>query len=202
MRTEIEMAARGMVDQLQTEESRIARLRQFGILDTPTDHMFNVLTEQALVLLPGCQIAAISLVDVERQWFKSIIGLNMKETPRSVSFCSHTIQTPNIMVVEDATSDERFAHNPLVTSQPNIRFYAGIKLLDSVGALCVISNRPRKISKEETANLVKLAGYVDIQLLVHGTRFNLATETEETVRRARLEPPKESITLTHFNGQR
>lgn len=126
--------------------------------------------------MPGTSIAAVSLVDSDRQWFKTIIGLDIKEAPRSMSFCSHTIETPNVLVIEDATRDSRFADNPLVLSAPAIRFYAGVKLLGGVGALCVIGKQPRRATKDEIVKLTKLARYVDIQLLAHGTLFNLSAQ--------------------------
>ena len=158
----------------ELEEKRLERLRQVGILDSPDSSLFSKIAEQALELLPGTSIAAISLVDAERQWFKTIVGLDVKETPRAFSFCSHTIKMHGgTMVVEDATKDERFAKNPLVTGSPGIRFYAGVKLMDGIGALCVIGKHPRRASDVEIAKLTKLSQYADIQLMAHGTRFNL-----------------------------
>jgi GAF domain-containing protein len=163
----------GLSDVKLSESRRIERLRQIGILDTAPDKLFSDLAEQALVYAPGMSIAAISLVDSNRQWFKSIIGLNVTEMPRDVSFCSHTIQTSGVMVVQDATNDSRFADNPLVTSFPRIRSYAGVKLMDSVGALCVIGLAPHCPNQSELDNLVQLAQCIDIQLLAHGTLYNL-----------------------------
>jgi GAF domain-containing protein len=160
------------MDQL-SESQRLQRLHDIGILDTPEDRLFTGLAKQALELVPGAVIAAISLVDSDRQWFKASIGLNVKETPRKYSFCSHTIETDGVMVVEDATQDSRFADNPLVTSYPSIRFYAGAKLVSGLGALCVIGQRPRKATEDEIAKLAKLAHCVDIQLMAHGVLFNL-----------------------------
>ncbi|WP_037112275.1 GAF domain-containing protein, partial [Pseudorhizobium marinum] len=156
------------------ETRRLKRLHDLGILDTPEDRMFRGLAEQALTLFPGASIAAVSLIDNERQWFKTIVGLSIKETPRSQSFCSHTIETPGVMVVEDATIDSRFQSNPLVTSGPGIRFYAGVKLMNGVGALCVIGRQPRRASGSELAKLTKLATLVDVQLMAHGTLFALS----------------------------
>ncbi|WP_075293384.1 GAF domain-containing protein [Pararhizobium arenae] len=159
---------------LLKEEKRLKRLQDIGILDTPESRDFRDCAAQALGLFPGASIAAISLVDQNRQWFKTIIGLNVKETPRSLSFCSHTIETEDgVMVVEDATRDSRFSTNTLVTSSPGVRFYAGVKLMDGVGALCVIGTSPRQADASELVKLKKLANYVDIQLLAHGTLFNL-----------------------------
>ena len=158
------------------ETQRLKRLQALGILDTPEDRLFRGLAEQALTLFPGTSIAAVSLVDRDRQWFKSIVGLPTKETPRSQSFCSHTIETTTgVMVVEDATQDSRFSDNPLVTSGPCMRFYAGIKLTSGVGALCVIGRQPRRATEAELEKLSKLASLVDIQLMAHGTLFALTS---------------------------
>ena len=156
------------------EMKRLKRLHELGILDTAEDQLFKTLTEQALNLFPGASIAAVSLVDSDRQWFKSIVGLDTKETPRSQSFCSYTIEAPSLMVVEDATTDSRFSDNPLVTGSPGIRFYAGIKLMNGIGALCVIGRQPRRATESELDKLTKLASLVDIQLMAHGTLFALA----------------------------
>lgn len=155
------------------ETHRLKRLHQLGVLDTQENQMFRGLAEQALTLFPGTSIAAVSLIDSDRQWFKTIVGFDVKETPRSQSFCAHTIETPTIMVVEDATKDPRFGSNPLVTSGPGIRFYAGVKLMNGVGALCVIGKKPRQASENELEKLIKLASLVDIQLMAHGTLFAL-----------------------------
>ncbi len=156
-----------------TEAERIERLRQFAILDTGEDEQFRRCAEEALKVFDGASIAAVSLVDEHRQWFKSVIGLDVKETPRSVSFCSHTIEGSGAMVVEDASKDPRFTHNALVTGNPHIRFYAGVKLVNRIGALCVIGREPRKATEREIDKLVKIARYVDIQLLAHGTLSTL-----------------------------
>ena len=155
------------------ESVRIKHLQQLGILDSPQDMLFQALVKQALVLAPSAAIAAISLVDTDRQWFKAICGLAAQETPRSVSFCSHTIQTAGVMVVPDATRDRRFADNPLVTSNSGIRSYLGVKLVNGVGALCAIGLRPRQPTLSEIEGLVKLSKFVDIQLLAFGTLYNL-----------------------------
>lgn len=139
----------------QDEEARVQRLRDFGILDTPSEQRFDRITRMAAELL-NTPIALVSLIDSERQWFKSKIGLYVSETPRSLAFCAHAIeQGPNsVMVVEDATADTRFSSNPLVTGEPKIRFYAGATLTtstgDNLGTLCVIDRveRPRPSDKE------------------------------------------------------
>ncbi len=156
-----------------TETERLQRLHEIGILDTQGDQLFRGFAEQALKVLPGTCIAAVTLVDSDRQWFKTIIGLDVKETSRDLAFCAHTIQSQGSMVVEDATKDSRFASNPLVTSSPGIRFYAGVKLVDGIGSLCVIGKHPRQVADVEIMKLTRLARYVEIQLLAHGVRNSM-----------------------------
>ena len=157
----------------EQEAARLKRLHDLGILDTCQTQEFRDLLEQALAQMPGTSIAAVSLVDEDRQWFKAIVGLDVNETPRDISFCTHTIEAPAVMIVEDARLDSRFASNPLVTAPPAIRFYAGVKLTSGVGALCVIGPQPRQATDTAIGKLIKLAQYVDILLLAHGTLFNL-----------------------------
>lgn len=129
------------------ENERLRRLIATGLLDTAGEARFDRLTRLASATL-GAQIALISLVDADRQWFKSRVGLEANETGRDISFCSRAIETPQeVMVVLDAERDPRFADNPLVTGDPNIRFYAGAPLVTAdghaLGSLCVIDTKPR-----------------------------------------------------------
>jgi len=133
------------------------------VLDTPTEERFDRVAELAAYLF-DVPIALISLVDADRQWFKACIGIDQRETDRSVSFCTHAIQVDEPMVVEDATEDARFADNPLVTGDPGIRFYAGAPLITpdgyALGALCVIDTEPRQPDAEQLAHLEHLAQVV------------------------------------------
>lgn len=142
------------------EAKRIARLRSLQILDTPAEERFDRITRTAMAIFK-VPIALLSLIDSDRQWFKSCHGLPVRETSREVSFCGHTILRNDPLIVEDATQDERFATNPLVRSDPSIRFYAGwpIRLDEgsALGTLCVIDRKPRVLSLEEIAILEDLA---------------------------------------------
>ena len=106
------------------EKERLVSLRNLNVLDTPLEERFERITRMVCRAL-NVPIAGISLVDEARQWFKSIQGITTSETPRSIAFCSHAILKDELMVIPDATEDVRFVDNPLVTGDPNIRFYAG-----------------------------------------------------------------------------
>ena len=125
----------------QNEKSRLAALSALNILDTPPEDRFDRLTQMTKQIL-NVPVAVISLVDENRQWFKSCIGLDASETPRDISFCGHAINGDDLFIIPDASQDERFADNPLVENDPKIRFYAGcpLKALDGskLGTLCII----------------------------------------------------------------
>lgn len=148
----------------RNEEARLAALRGLDILDSEADPAFDAIVREAAEAL-GTPVALVSLVDANRQWFKAKFGIDESETPRSVSFCSHAIGSDGPMVVPDARDDRRFADNPLVTGDPNIRFYAGMPLTTPsgwrIGTLCVIDDKPREgLSGDEAATLGALADRV------------------------------------------
>lgn len=149
------------------EMSRVAALRELHILDTPIEDRFERITRLARRLL-GVPIAAISLVDAARVWYKSIQGLDATEIPRGDSFCSHTIESDEMLVVTDASSDARFASNPLVTAAPGIGFYAGCPLHAAdgqrIGALCIIDHKIRRLSRDDRQMLTDLASLVETEL--------------------------------------
>lgn len=145
------------------EEHRLRVLRRLEVLDTPPEAAFDRITSIASAVL-GTPIALVSLVDESRQWFKSKVGLEADETPREIAFCAHALCSEEVFVVTDASADPRFAENPLVTDNPNIRFYAGAPLKApggaTLGTLCVIDQKPRQLSEEQKGVLSNLAGLV------------------------------------------
>ena len=149
------------------EAARLRALRELGVLDTAPEERFDRLTRLAQDMFQA-PIALVTLVDEDRQWFKSNLGLSVGETPRAVAFCAHAILDDEVLVVPDARADPRFADNPLVTGDPDIRFYAGAPLATSdghsVGTLCVIDTEPRDWTAEQSRALRDLANVVEEEL--------------------------------------
>ncbi len=146
------------------ETDRLAALERYGILDTPSDAVLDGIT-QAAADLCETPIALISLIDSTRQWFKSCIGMSVRETSRDLAFCAHAILDPTeLMEVEDTFLDERFADSPLVTGEPKIRFYAGKPLVTAerhvLGTLCVIDDKPRRLTDAQRDGICRLAQVV------------------------------------------
>lgn len=145
------------------EEERLNRLALYQILDTPPEDAFDRITRIVAETI-GVPIALVSLVDRDRQWFKSRRGLDAMETPREVAFCAHAILGDDLFVVEDATKDARFCDNPLVENDPSIRFYAGAPLTSAqgfnLGTLCAIDTKPRQLTENERHLLSDLATLV------------------------------------------
>lgn len=145
---------------LPRDQDRLATLRDLGILDTPPEPAFDDLTELARTLL-GVPMAMVSLVDADRQWFKSAAGTELEGSPREHAFCAHAIAGTGTMVVPDALLDPRFVDNPLVTGAMRARFYAGVPLMVRgwpMGTLCVLDRRPRSLDAVALATLERLAG--------------------------------------------
>jgi GAF domain-containing protein len=143
-------------------------LTRLAVLDTPPEERFDRITRIAAATF-DVPIALISLVDKDRQWFKSCVGITVSETPRELAFCAHAVEQHADVVVDDTLLDERFADNPLVTSGPRIRFYAGAPLMLKSGAclgtLCVVDTRPRHLSAAELVSLHDLRDMVMEQLV-------------------------------------
>lgn len=152
---------------LMDEPARLAALDRYEVLDTPREPSFDRITDLVRSIL-GVPISAVSLVDADRQWFKSLAGLDRSETARDIAFCDHAIRERAPMIVTDAREDARFRDNPLVTGDPNIRSYAGIPLETpdgyNIGSLCAIDTVPRQFDPGQIAILQNLAALVVEQL--------------------------------------
>jgi len=148
------------------EQSRLYTLQSLNVLDTVPEERFDRLTRMAKRLF-SVPIALVSLVDENRQWFKSCIGLGVSETSRDISFCGHTILGDGVFVIPNAIEDHRFADNPLVLNDPKIRFYAGCPLTVNgykLGTLCIIDTEPRSFDKEDIEILKDLASMAEREL--------------------------------------
>ena len=151
----------------KNETKRLAKLQSLDILDTLEEQAYDDLTFLAAQI---CEtpISLVSLIDQSRQWFKSHYGLDARETPREYAFCGHAINQDGLLIVEDAALDDRFVDNPLVTGEPNIRFYAGAPLILEnnirVGTLCVIDRKPRVLTEKQKTSLEALSRQVVAQL--------------------------------------
>jgi GAF domain-containing protein len=168
---------------LQNEKKRLKVLWQYEVLDTVPEELFDDLTELAARICEA-PIALISLVDEKRQWFKSKVGTSVNETSRDLSFCAHANRQSDLFIVPDATKDARFSSNPLVTSDPRIRFYAGAPLITAdgyaLGTLCVIDKVPRELRPEQKQALLILARHVVSQLDLRRRSRELASVRQES----------------------
>ena len=150
------------------ETSRLGKLAEYQILDTPPERVFDEITQVAAKLI-GVPISLVSLIDRDRQWFKARYGLNAIETPREHAFCAHAIKSDDVYVVPDATQNPLFAENPLVTGLPDIRFYAGAPLITSdnfrLGTLCVIDTKPHDGLSEDAEKVLTLLARMVVNAL-------------------------------------
>jgi GAF domain-containing protein len=155
------------------EAARLQALQSYNILDTLPEQAYDDITYLASQIC-GAPISLVSLVDSERQWFKSAVGFDTRELPRDSAFCAHAILEPDdLFIIPDARDDERFSDNPLVTTDPNIRFYAGAPLVTSqgeaLGTLCVIDRVPREMNPQQRQALAALSRQVMTQLELRRT---------------------------------
>lgn len=183
------------------ETERLDALRRYEILDTLREAEFDDLARLAAHI---CQtpISLITLIDAERQWFKSAVGRGGSETPREIAFCAYTILGSDPLIVPDARKDERFAGNPQVTSSPHIRFYAGVPLITpdayALGSLCVVDTRPRNLSEERREALVALGRQVARQLEARLTAMRLERElAEHALAEKRLRESEAALRRAH-----
>ena len=183
------------------EAGRLDALSQYDILDTPDEQVYNDFTLLAAQIC-GAPIALISLIDSERQWFKSRVGLEVAETPRDLAFCAHAISTNELLVVPDATRDSRFHDNPLVVGEPNIKFYAGAPLVTDqgfgLGTLCVIDRVPRKLSDKQLGALQALSRQLMARLDLRRTLKALAFEQQFA--QGMMDSSLEGLLVIHPDG--
>jgi len=152
----------------ENERERLEALHRLAIMDTDPEKRFDDITKEAIEKL-HVPISTITIVDEEREWFKSSQGMNTKEGRRSTSFCGHALLASNIFIVEDTLEDERFKDNPMVVGEPYIRFYAGISLRDykthlPIGVFCIKDIKPQKLTLEKINILMELAGRAEKEL--------------------------------------
>ena len=167
----------------QNEPKRLKVLWDYEVLDTVPEGIFDDLTELA-ALICGAPISLVSLVDEDRQWFKSKFGTSVSETSRDISFCAHALSGQGLLIVPNATRDRRFSSNPMVVSDPKIRFYAGAPLVTPdgyvLGTLCVLDTKPRDLRPEHKEALELLARHV-VSLLEYRRRSRAASSQARKV---------------------
>ena len=188
-----------MAPTIKKEAQRLKVLWQYDVLDTVPEEVFDDLTELAARICEA-PVALISLIDEDRQWFKAKVGVTLSETSRDISFCAHAIKQTDLFIIPDATQDARFANNPLVISDPKIRFYAGAPLITpdgyALGSLCVIDQVPRELRAEQKQALRVLSRHVMTQLELRRHAKELAEvhqakeETSEELEQLRAENAK------------
>ena len=189
---------------LPTEQQRLAALHALQLLDTPPEERFDRITRLATLFFT-VPVSLITLVEEQRQWFKSVQGLSICETPRDQSFCAHALSEQGVLVVPDALLDPRFRHNLLVTGDPWIRFYAGapIRALDGspLGTLCIIDRQPRDFSPADQRVLEDLAHWVEHEInTIHISQALLQRENEVRLR-AMMESTSEGMILLSSDQQ-
>jgi GAF domain-containing protein len=165
------------------EINRLDALYRYQILDTESESAFDELTQLASEVC-DTPIALISLIDPDRQWFKSKVGLDAEETSRDIAFCTHAINQEKVFEVNDTFRDERFKNNPLVTSDPNIPFYAGAPLITpdghAIGTICVISDKPKKLNVHQRKAMEILSREVISQLELRLKLIQLQNANQRT----------------------
>lgn len=158
------------------ESERMESLKKLNILDTPPEERFDRITKLATKIF-NVPISTITLVDSNREWFKSVCGIDQKEGDRFISFCGHAMLEKDMLIIPDAKADSRFSDNPMVVGEPYIRFYAGVPLFSAdsnpIGAFCVKGLKPRKVTEEEKDILHGLAKWAELEINIHNLSLAL-----------------------------
>ncbi|HET8860284.1 GAF domain-containing sensor histidine kinase [Marivirga sp.] len=164
------------------ENERLIELRRLNILDSEQEKDFDDLVELASIIC-GVPISLVTLVDADRQWFKSKKGVEIDSSPRDISFCGHAINYDDVMVIENTVADKRFFDNPLVTEDPNIRFYAGMPIKSengfNLGTLCVIDTQPKKLTELQITALKVLGGQASKLIELRDKKNELEIKNEK-----------------------
>jgi GAF domain-containing protein len=158
------------------EFKRIVSLIELDLLDTPPEKRFDQLTRCATKIF-HVPISTLTLIDAQREWFKSCQGLSATEGDRAISFCGHALVENEILVIPDTTKDKRFADNPMVTGEPYIRFYAGVPIMSAdgsrVGVFCIKDTKPREFSEEDGDVLKGLARWAELEINLRNLNFSV-----------------------------
>lgn len=170
---------------MKNEISRLAALNSYEILDTDEEHNYDQLTLLASQIC-GTKISLITLIDQNRAWFKSRVGLNAKEVPRNLAFCDQVVSANQALVIDDMLKDPRFAQHPLVTGEPRLSFYAGVPLTDnegySVGTLCVLDDKPKQLTETQLQSLQIIASQVVAQFRLRRELIQKKLHEDQLVR--------------------
>ena len=160
----------------KNELKRIASLYALDLLDTPPEERFDRLTKTAIQIF-HVPISTLTLIDANREWFKSCQGLSKTEGDRAISFCGHALVENKILVVQDTTKDERFADNPTVIGKPYIKFYAGVPIMSAdgqrIGAFCIKDIKPREFSKDDIEILEGLAKWAELEINLRNLNLSM-----------------------------
>jgi len=154
------------------EKERLASLKELGMLDTPPEKRFDRMTKLATEIF-NVSISTITLVDANREWYKSVCGLDATEGERAIPFCGHAMLADKILIIPDTKKDKRFSDNPMVTGKPFIRFYAGVPNFSydgsRIGTFCIKSPKPRQLNAHEIEQLISLAAWAELEMNSHNS---------------------------------
>lgn len=181
----------------KNELRRIASLSAMDILDTPPEERFDRLTKSATFIF-HVPISTLTLIDANREWFKSCQGLSKTEGERAISFCGHALVEDETLVIEDTLKDKRFADNPLVIGEPYIRFYAGVPITNRenqrIGVFCIKDIKPRAFSKQDKEVLEGLASWAELEINLRNIGLSL-TKKEEVMTKYRKNAGKKNLVI-------